>query len=150
MDEPTEELKRQQEKYRKHAHMALDDIEQRIRRVVLTGNAGGIIATLTLIGALLGSGRSAGIPAHVLWLVAVFMVGLFSILLSDLIAWFYRGARYRAAWDEDEFWSSPLWSRVSRGEQLFELLRVPLVLVSTTCLIGGSIAGVVILHGFTL
>lgn len=59
----------------------MDNLEQRFRetfkaaeRLLVAGNAGGVVATLSLIGTTLGSG--ATVPRPFFWVLVVFLFGL--------------------------------------------------------------------------
>jgi len=62
----------------KRAQEELDIADRALRRFGLFGNAGGTIATLSLIGSTIGSNsaRSDGFPSAAFWVLIVFLAGL--------------------------------------------------------------------------
>ena len=81
---------------------------QRLMNVVIGGNAGGLIATLTLLGSIIGLSKTGIAPRALFWTVIPFAIGLaggvvvrFADLLNELMAYFKVGAGEKFEFDAD-------------------------------------------------
>ena len=97
-------------------------------RIVVAGNAGGVVATLSLIGTMIGSGGSPS--TVVFWVLVVFIGGLGAALLGRWAEAIWEGRRPQPA-------SWPLFSR-------FGLLGAAMLL-----LVVGIVFGLIELYTFT-
>lgn len=64
------------------AYKDLRDAQRSIRRFITAGNSGGVVATISLIGAIFGSQGGGPIPQGAFWLLVVFLTGLLTALGS--------------------------------------------------------------------
>ena len=97
-------------------------------RIIVAGNAGGVVATLSLMGTIIGRGGNPS--TGMFWVLVVFIVGLGGALLGRWAEAIWEGRRRQpVGW--------PLYSR-------FGLLAVAMLL-----LVIGIVFGLVELHTFT-
>lgn len=104
-DRRTNEEQREEERKKNEAKERAETERRRFGKFVVAGNAGGAIASLSLVGTILGTTAAHGpIPAMVFVMLLVFMTGLGFGWLSvsidarrlDLTYRFEHGGRYAA------------------------------------------------------
>ena len=122
----------------------------RFSRLLVGGNAGGVIATLSLIGTIIGTSRGDPFPRELFWVLTIFVVGLFSV--GCLIAGNVLFSRqYHAEMLSDLKLAMTGKRPGVRGKSFLsftKLVILPLVLrlVSACCLIAGGVLALLQLY----
>ncbi len=113
------------------------------------GNAGGVIATLSLIGVTASRATPPGFPGEYLVLLIVFLVGVLGALFIAGGEHFMAGWRWKAAapplihfTPSDKSSAEPKAAAVFRGAHLVARAGG---ITATLCLLIGSVGGIVVL-----
>ena len=78
-DKSKDELIKDFEKLNEQAVEIQADARRSLTRLLIGGNAGGAIATLSLIGTILGSGGGPPFPRELFWALTIFLIGFLSM-----------------------------------------------------------------------
>ncbi len=147
---PDQNLIGEHEKLMEEALDMAEAAAKRFTRSLVGGNAGGVIAILSLIGTIIGTSRGAPFPRELFWVLTIFVVGLFSV--GCLIAGNVLFSRqYHAAMLSDLKLAMTGKRLRERGKSLpyfTKMVILPFVLrlVSAGCLIAGGVLALVQLY----
>lgn len=79
--------KQRRERHMEMATSEFDEISRALRRFAVLSNSGGVVSTLSFIGAMLGSSGLSEfeLPRGVFWILVTYLVGLLLMLFELLI-----------------------------------------------------------------
>lgn len=132
--------KQRRARHMEKATSELDEIGRTLRRFAVLSNSGGVIGTLSFIGAMLGSSGlpEFELPRGVFWILISFLVGLLLMLFELLLR------RHLYSFIHDR--------RGSIMAVAFALRLAPAgvcLFLSLVAAVGGTVSGLVLLYEFT-
>lgn len=130
-------------------YKAVDHTRARWSSFLISGNAGGVIATLSLIGATAARATPPSFPAEYLILLLVFLFGLFGSLFMIASDHIMAGVHWKA--EAPPLILFPTEAGRSDTPRLMRMFRTAVrlarmgAIVSSLCMFAGAIGGVIVL-----